>query len=84
MSFKVKPEAIWRVVDDEALILNTATGFYFSLNASGSMILGLLTEGRTIDETAEIVAKTYNAPVDTVKQDVIELIQSLKDEQLVE
>lgn len=84
MAVKTREEVIWRTVDGEALLLNTATGFYFSLNSSGSLILSLLTEGSTVEQAAKTVAATYGIPVQTASQDIEFLLDSLRQENLLE
>jgi len=77
-------DIIWRVVDDEALILNTSNGYYFSMNGTATEAWCLLTEGKSIDEVARVIAERYEIDLTSAKADVEALLQELKKEQIVE
>lgn len=77
-------DIIWRVVDDEALILNTSNGFYFSMNGTATEAWCLLTEGKSIDEVARVIADRYDVDVAAAKADVESLLADLKQEQILE
>jgi Coenzyme PQQ synthesis protein D (PqqD) len=79
---KKKEEIIWRVVDDEALLLDTNSGYYFSMNGTATEIWCLLNEGKSIDEVAQTIANRYEIDSETVKCDVHELISNLNKEQI--
>ncbi|CAN5458459.1 hypothetical protein BH10CYA1_BH10CYA1_27430 [soil metagenome] len=77
-------DIIWRVVDDEALILNTSNGYYFSMNGTATEAWCLLTEGKSIDEVAQVIAERYEIDLTSAKADVQALLKELKNEQIVE
>jgi hypothetical protein len=79
---KTNEEIIWRVVDDEALILDTTSGYYFSMNGTATDIWCLLNEGKSIDEVAQTIAQQYEIDAETAKNDVRELIANLSKEQI--
>ncbi|HEY9732031.1 MAG TPA: PqqD family protein [Drouetiella sp.] len=77
-------EIIWRVVDDEALILNTSNGYYFSMNGTATEAWCLLNEGKSIDEVAATIADRYAIDLSSAKADVESLLTELKNEKIVE
>ncbi len=77
-------EIIWRVVDDEALILNTSNGYYFSMNGTATEAWCLLNQGKSIDEVAQKIAATYEIDLKSARADVDALLAELKKEQIVE
>lgn len=77
-------EIIWRVVDDEALILNTSNGYYFSMNGTATEAWCLLNEGKEINEVAGILAERYEIDIESAKADLEALLVELKKEQIVE
>lgn len=77
-------DIIWRVVDDEALILNTSNGYYFSMNGTATEAWCLLNEGKSIDEVAQTIAERYEIDMQSAKADVESLLQELKNEHIVE
>ena len=77
-------DIIWRVVDDEALILNTSNGYYFSMNGTATEAWCLLNEGQSVDEVARTIADRYEIDLPSAKADVEALLTELKNEQIVE
>lgn len=77
-------DIIWRVVDDEALILNTSNGYYFSMNGTATEIWCLLNEGKSIADAAQTIAERYEIDIDSAREDVEALLQELKNEHIVE
>ena len=77
-------DIIWRVVDDEALILNTSNGYYFSMNGTATEAWCLLNDGKSIDEVARTIAEQYEIDLPAAKADIEALLQELKNEQIVE
>ena len=60
---------MWRVVEGEALVLDPATGDYYSLNAVGTEILKGVTEGLPPEVIAQKVRTQFpDAPEDYVEQ----------------
>jgi hypothetical protein len=79
---QTQEDIIWRIVDDEALILNTRTGYYFSMNGTATEIWCLLNEGKSEDETAKAIAERYKIDAQTAKSDVDELKRTLTEEKI--
>ncbi len=83
MAFEKTKEIIWKVVDDEVLLLDTASAYYFSLNETGSEIWKLLDSGKTAEEVTEIMAGLYETERETIRQDIDELIVQLQSEKIL-
>jgi len=85
MRFRVDPEKIaFRFVDGEAILINTATSYYYSLNPVGAFLWRLLTErSRSVPELAEAVAREYGQAPEAVSADIQCLLDDLKAEDLV-
>jgi hypothetical protein len=77
------PEVLFQDVGDEAVLLNLQTEHYFSLNDVGTRMWQLLSEH---GETATVLARlsdAYDIDVDTLRQDLAELIAKLHKAALV-
>ncbi len=72
-----------KVYDDEAIVINTATGRYYDLEGSGADIWALLPSGVTVSEVARALAVAYEVEAEAVKGDVGEFLDRLQQEQLV-
>ena len=60
VKYKVKDSVLWRVIEDDAVLLNLKTNYYYSLNKSGSLILQELNDGKSIDEVVEYLFNYYD------------------------
>jgi len=69
---------VWRVLDDEAIILDLSTGYYFSLNPVATEIWTHLHEGRATSEIASSIAVKYHVDVEMVRRDIDELLGELR------
>jgi hypothetical protein len=75
----VNPDVLWRVVGKEALLLNTVSGYYFSLNPVATAIWVRLTSGESPEQVSEGIASAYSIGVELARQDIDELITEMKD-----
>jgi hypothetical protein len=76
--------ALTAEVDDELVMLDTEQSRYFGLDATGTVIWGLLAEPRTVAEVcAELVAR-YEVDDESCRRDVLVFAAELVDAGLVE
>ena len=76
--------AQWRVVDDEAVIVNIESSYYYGLNQTGTFIWGLLAdEALTADEVTARVSAAFNKPIEQVSADVQSVLGELTSEGLL-
>jgi hypothetical protein len=76
---KPNPDLLWRIVGDEALLLDTASGNYFSLDPIGTEIWKRLNYGEAIDDIAPDIARRYGMDETQVREDVDDLLIELRD-----
>jgi len=69
---------IWSVVDDEAVLLDTSSGHYFSLNPLATEIWKHLHRGDSIPHIVGTIADKYAIAEEIVKRDINELIGELQ------
>ncbi len=75
----LNPDILWRVVGDEALLLDTISGNYFSLDPVATEIWVSLTKGETPEEIAAAVAKRYLIDESRAEADISDLMSDLRD-----
>jgi hypothetical protein len=76
--------AQWRIVDGEAVLVNTESSYYYSLNRSGTLVWSALSEGaRSADDLAREVATAFGIDETRARHDVDTLLQALRAEDLV-
>jgi hypothetical protein len=70
-------DVIAQRVQDETVLFDMGTGNYYSLNELGSEAWDLLAEGLSLSEIAARLAAGYDAPVQTIEDDLQALLDEL-------
>jgi hypothetical protein len=71
-------QILWSVVDGEAVILDTSSGHYFSLNSLATEIWQHLHRGDSASQIAGALAQKYRVEEDVVRRDMDELLLDLR------
>jgi hypothetical protein len=72
------PNILWSVVDGEAVLLDTASGNYFSMNPIATDLWERLQQGASVDQVVAMVADKYRVGEATVRGDLEEFIGELR------
>ena len=79
-----RDNALWRIVDGEAVLISAATSFYYSLNRTGTLAWNLLADGAlTHDDIVRRGAAHYGVDPAAVRDDVGALLDHLRAEDLI-
>jgi hypothetical protein len=70
-------------LDGEAVLLNVESGLYFGMDAVGTQIWGLLTQGATEEEITARILEEYEATPEQVRADLIEFLGLLQEKGLI-
>lgn len=76
-------KVVWRLISDEAVVLNLESGHYYGLNKTGSIIWQLLALNKTPKEIALKIAEKYEISPKVVSSDVNSAIETFEREGLV-
>ena len=76
--------ATFQAVVEETILIHLQTGAYYSLNEVGTAFWNMLDGARTIADCAAAIAAEYNAPLEVVTADLLEISADLVNEGLVE
>jgi pyrroloquinoline quinone biosynthesis protein D len=68
---------------DGLVLLDPDGGEYFSLNEVGSRVWELCDGTRTVGDVVGVLAEEFDAPGETIRDDVLELLEELAAEGLV-
>lgn len=74
---RVSADVIFRELDNEAVLLDLASGRYFGLNAVGTRVWTLVAGGATIDDAVAVIAEEFDAPPAEIAADVTALVDEL-------
>ncbi|EME58592.1 lasso peptide biosynthesis PqqD family chaperone [Amycolatopsis decaplanina] len=67
-----------------AVLLDEASGLYWTLNPTGALAMGVLLDGKDKGDAVEAVVELYPASRDIVSTDVSNLLDQLHEAGLVE
>lgn len=78
-----KPDVILESFDDEVVIVNLGSGNYYSIDALGAEIWGMLQKGSTANEITAQLSREYDSAVENIEAGVAEFIGILRSEALI-
>jgi hypothetical protein len=81
--FEINAQVIDETIDGETIIINLASGNYYSLNASGAVAWDALRRPSTADELAAYLTTRFDGSDDDIRSGANDIIASLRDEQLI-
>jgi len=73
----------WRLVDNEAIILNFSSGEYFSLNETGTDIFLAITDNKPLDVLLEVQQKEFGKTERELKKDIDDLLGELLENNII-
>lgn len=80
---RTNDDILWKIIDDETMILNKKTGWYYSLDEVGTQIWRLFHNNKSVLETAEKISSKYSVNLKTAEKDILDLINKLKKENII-
>ena len=83
MILSVPPDVVSTVLDDGAVLLNLATGQYYSLDVVGARMWTLLTEHGQVELAVQTMVAEYEVGEDEVRRDMLRLIEELAEQGLL-
>jgi hypothetical protein len=83
-SYEIAPSLLLQAVADETVILDPATGNYFTLNATGTRMLQVFREAGDVEEAVVQLATEFDAPPDVLRGDLVGLLDQLVREGLAQ
>jgi len=79
----IPPEVMSRLVGDETVLLDLASGNYFGLDGVGKRIWESLSEGKSLSEIVLIVVAEYEIHEDKAQEDVLAFTTDLVERGLL-
>lgn len=81
---RVSEQVVVRRVGDDTVLLNLKSRTYFGLNPVGGRIWELIAEKGTLQAVLEKMADEYEATPEELQQDILRLVEELRENGLVE
>jgi Coenzyme PQQ synthesis protein D (PqqD) len=84
MRYRVNsPQVINEIIDGEAIMINLATGSYYSLDRVGGDVWTMLEASRPVEDIVAELGRLYDAPEQDVRRGVEDLLEQLAAEELI-
>ena len=78
-----KQDVSAEVIDGEAIIINVATGVYYSIEDVGAYIWDLLTSEHSLEQIPQALISRYHVSADRARKDLEDFVQQLVEEDLM-
>ena len=79
----IPPQVMSRLVDDETVLLDLASGMYFGLDGVGKRIWESISEGASLAEAAAVIAAEYEVDESQALADILKFTGDLVDRGLL-
>jgi len=83
-SLRIRPDVVFRQLDDETVLLDLKSGTYFGLNTVGTRIWQLLGAQAKLSGILETLAGEYDTERDELERDLLALANELCERGLTE
>lgn len=70
-------------VEDETILFHLEDGQYYALDEVGGRVWELCDGTRSVADVISVICREFEAPVETIEADVLELLGELASEKLV-
>ena len=81
---KIPDDVLISKLQEESVILNLNSERYYGLDDVGTRFLAALTTSESIEAAYETLAREYDVDPQILRQDLLELVQSLVDQGLIQ
>lgn len=82
-AYRVSPDAVFRDLDGESVILDLASGTYYGLNEVGTRIWTFVAEGLDEEAMAAALTREYEVSLDDARLHVGRLLADLLERRLI-
>ena len=81
--FPCRKSVSWRMLDPEALVLDTKRGTLYPLNSVAARIWQLCDGGRSVEEIVQVITAEFDADQATIRRDAEEFFDQLVAAELI-
>ena len=79
----IPPQVMSRLVGDETVLLDLASGMYFGVDGVAKRIWELIAEGNNLSQTAATIVSEFEVDEKQAQADVLEFVAELVDRGLL-
>ena len=78
-----RSDVLAQTAGETLILLTPDSGEYFTLDEVGGRIWELADGSRSVDEIADVLVKEYEAPLEEIRSDALDLLRELAAKQLI-
>jgi len=79
-----KDKIAYRVIEEEAVLLNVDKGVYYCLNKTGTAVWECLAQSKGVAEILKLLSRRFpDVPLKRLEKDLHEVLRDLEKEQLI-
>lgn len=82
--YRIRKNVLWRDVDGEIVLLDTAKSFYFGIGGAGTLIWECLKKGTSVSRILKELEKEYEADEKMLKKDALTFLKQLEKSKIIE
>jgi hypothetical protein len=79
----IPPQVMTRLVDDETVLIDLASGVYFGLDGVGKRIWESVADGNSLGQAVELIVREYEVEEAQAQADVLEFAGDLVERGLL-
>jgi hypothetical protein len=83
-ALQIPAYVLYTMIEQDAVLLNTLTNKYYSLNEVGARFWNLLTEGKTLRQVHQTLLKEFEVESPQLEQDLLNLSDNCMKDGLIE
>ncbi|MBI3785891.1 MAG: PqqD family protein [Deltaproteobacteria bacterium] len=76
-------EAVAKIIDGEAILINLVSGVYYSMDGTGAVIWSLIQAGEPVERMAASLAASYDVTLEQAAIDIEAVVRELLEQRLV-
>jgi hypothetical protein len=80
---RINDKIIFRDIDGQIVLVNLQSGFYYSLNETGTVVFRLIKERRGVSDIVRSLADMYELPQEAVRLDLDGYLDALFEEKIL-
>jgi hypothetical protein len=80
----IAPDVLFRLVGEEAVLLNLKTELYLGLDTVGTRMWGVLIEAPSVEAAYDTLLREYDVEPTLLRQDLDEFLDKLLEQKLIQ
>jgi hypothetical protein len=80
--YVIDKDVSFKDLNDQAIVVNIRTGFYYTLNGSATVVFHGIRERRSVSDIARVLTEKFDVTEDAALSDVLECLHTFLKENI--